>query len=314
MKLNDLKRIVRKGRIREEEPMRLHTSFRTGGPAAVFATPAGIEEAADLIRYLNRNGLPYFILGNGTNLLVSDEGYEGCVVDLGRNDGTEFTMLGIEEDDSGVLFDAGAGCLLSSIGSFALKYAAAGFEPLSGIPGCVGGACVMNAGAYGGEIRDVLKNVTVITREGEIEVLPAEDLELGYRSSSLPARGLTVARAEFSLRKGDPEMIRARMEELLEKRRDKQPLNLPSAGSTFKRPEGYFAGKLIEEAGLRGFALGGAQVSEKHCGFLVNRGGASSADICRLIQYVQKTVFERSGVRLEPEIKFLGRFEADEGR
>ena len=250
------------------------------------------------------------MIGNGSNLLVSDSGYDGVIIDLGRHDGTEFTQLGVEEKDGEVIFDAGAGCLLSSIGNYAVQFEAAGFEALSGIPGCIGGACIMNAGAYGSEMKDVLVSVDIITREGFEAKLPAEKLGLGYRHSALMDDGSIVTRAEIRLKKGRAEDIRALSESYMEKRRDKQPLNYPSAGSTFKRPEGYFAGKLIEDAGLRGYSVGGAQVSEKHCGFIINRDGASSADIYRLIREVQRIVFEKHGVMLEPEVRLLGSFDA----
>ena len=316
MNINNIRKIIRAGRILEQEPMSRHTSFRVGGPARYFITPANKKELSGLLRYLNGNGLPYFILGNGSNLLVSDRGYEGTVIDLGKNDGTEFTLLGIDDGtdpstegkEGEILFDAGAGCLMSAIGSFAKRFGAAGFEALSGIPGCIGGACIMNAGAYGSEMKEVLHSVEVVTPKGEILQLPASELDLGYRHSNLQDRGYVVARAVLSLRKGDPEEIGRAMEDFTRRRKEKQPLEYPSAGSTFKRPEGAFAGQLIEEAGLRGYRIGGAAVSEKHCGFLINQDQATADDIYRLIGYVQEKVFEHSGIRLEPEVRMLGQF------
>ena len=309
MNINNLRKIIRKGRILKNEPMSAHTTFRTGGPAAYYFIPADEFEAAGLIRYFYNNSIPYYVIGNGSNLLVSDEGFEGAIIDLGKNDGTSFTMLGVDDErKDGILFDCGAGCLLSAIGSYALKFSATGFEALGGIPGCVGGACIMNAGAFGSEIKDVILEARVITKSGELRTLHEDEMSFGYRTSSLLEEGYTVARASFLLKKGDPAEIEARMKELTARRKEKQPLEYPSAGSTFKRPEGDFAGRLIEEAGLRGYRHGGAMVSEKHCGFIINYDHASSRDIYELMEEVRKRVFEHSGVMLEPEVKMLGSF------
>ena len=310
MNLNNIRKIIQRGVVLEQEPMNRHTSFRVGGPARYFIRPATLGELAGLVRYLSGNGLPYFVLGNGSNLLVSDRGYEGAIIDLGRHDGTSFTMLGIDDqrEDGKVLFDCGAGCLLSAIGSFALRCSATGFEALSGIPGCIGGACIMNAGAYGSEIGDVITAVTVLNRTGEKKRLERSELTFGYRHSSLLEEGYIVLRAEVLLDKGDPAQIEARMKELTAQRKEKQPLEYPSAGSTFKRTKGDFAGRLIEEAGLRGYRLGGAMVSEKHCGFIINDGTATAADIAELIEEVSERVKEKFGVSLEPEVIFLGDF------
>ena len=310
MNINNIRKIIKKGRILQNEPMSTHTSFRVGGPARYYFIPGDEAEAASLVSYLYKNGLEYQIIGNGSNLLVSDRGYEGAIIDLGRHDGTSFTMLGIDDqrEDGKVLFDCGAGCLLSAIGSFALRCSATGFEALSGIPGCIGGACIMNAGAYGSEIGDVITAVTVLNRTGEKKRLERSELTFGYRHSSLLEEGYIVLRAEVLLDKGDPAQIEARMKELTAQRKEKQPLEYPSAGSTFKRTEGDFAGRLIEEAGLRGYRLGGAMVSEKHCGFIINYDHASAADIYALINEVRDRVHEKSGVMLEPEVRFLGDF------
>lgn len=288
--------------------MSRHTSLRIGGPARYFLTPGNELEAAALVRYLHLNGLPYFVLGNGTNLLVSDEGYDGVVIDLGRNDGTPFVQLGIDDSEDPILFEAGAGCLMVSIGKYAQQFGGAGFEALSGIPGCVGGACVMNAGAYGTEIGALVQAVHAITPEGQLINLTREELHFGYRSSSLAEAGMLVTKVIFTFRKDDPAAIQKRMDDFAAQRKEKQPVDIPSAGSTFKRPEGQFAGKLIQDAGLAGLSVGGAEVSEKHCGFLVNRDHATAAEFYALMQQVQQKVFEQSGVRLEPEVKLLGRF------
>jgi len=312
MNINNIRKILANGYVLQNEPMSSHTTFRTGGPARLFAVPANAEETASLIRYMNSNGLPYYIIGNGSNLLVSDKGYDGIIVHLGRVDGTDFVMLGYEELDDGVLFDAGSGCLMSVLASIAEKLGCTGFEPISGIPGCIGGAVLMNAGAYGTEIKDLISEVEIITKTGEIRTVNSDHIEFGYRCSSLEKEGYVISRVRYFLPFGDKEAIHCLMNEYAGRRKEKQPIELPSAGSTFKRPEGYFAGKLIEDAGLRGYRIGGAMVSDKHCGFIVNKEHATSADIYRLIRHVQNTVFEHSGVRLETEVKLLGDFEDEQ--
>ncbi len=284
-----------------DELMSRHTTFRVGGPADYFLMPGNSEELSKIIRYCRENEIDFFILGNGSNLLVSDEGYRGAVIQLFRN------MSGIRIEGTEIYAEAGA--LLSQIAAKAAAASLTGLEFAGGIPGTLGGACVMNAGAYGGEMKDVLISVTVLTPSGEVVTIPASSMELGYRTSCIPGRGLIVLGALMELSDGDPEEIRARMDALRIQRQEKQPLDLPSAGSTFKRPEGYFAGKLIMDAGLRGYTVGGAQVSEKHCGFVVNRGGATAADIRTLIREVRAQVEEQFGVSLEPEVRFLGNFD-----
>lgn len=286
--------------VRRQEPMSLHTTFRIGGPADLFVMPGSIQAVADSIRICKETQTPYAVIGNGSNLLVSDAGYRGVIIQIGRNL-NQITGNGEE-------IRAQAGAMLSVIAKTALSESLTGFEFASGIPGTLGGAVVMNAGAYGGEMKDVLTEVTVLTREGEIRTIPAEKLELGYRTSLAAKNGWIILEAVMKFQKGDAEAIRGRMEELKMQRVTKQPLDLPSAGSTFKRPEGYFAGKLIMDAGLRGFTVGGAQISEKHCGFVVNKGGATAEDVRNLICAVQKKVQEDAGVKLEPEVKFLGEF------
>ncbi len=283
------------------EPMKNHTTFRIGGPADALALPKTPEEVAEVVRFCHEHAQPYYVLGNGSNLLVSDEGYRGLVLQLYRN----FNDIQV----NGETITVQSGAMLAAVARTAYQTGLTGLEFASGIPGTIGGAVVMNAGAYGGEMKNVLKEVTVLTKEGEVLVIPAKALELGYRTSVIPKNGWIVLGAVLQLKKGDQEQILARMEELKEQRITKQPLDLPSAGSTFKRPEGYFAGKLIMDAGLRGFTVGGAQVSEKHCGFVVNRGNATAADVWELICEVKRRVKEMTGVEPpEPEVKLLGDF------
>ena len=286
-----LNNVIAKDSILIDEPMSRHTTFRVGGPADFFVTPKAKEEVRDVIRICKEAGMPYYIIGNGSNLLVSDAGYRGVIVQIYK----EMNEVKVEGD----LVKAQAGALLSGIAAKALGAELSGFEFASGIPG-------MNAGAYGGEMKDVLESVTVLTGEGKIIELGRNELELGYRTSVIAKKGYIVLGAVLKLERGDGEKIKTYMDELKEKRVTKQPLEYPSAGSTFKRPEGYFAGKLIEDAGLRGFQVGGAQVSEKHCGFVINRDHATAADIMELMRQVQIRVKENSGVDLEPEVKRLG--------
>ena len=293
-----LNNVIGKDSILIDEPMSRHTTFRVGGPADFFVIPKAKEEVRDVIRICKEAGMPYYIIGNGRNLLVSDAGYRGVIVQIYK----EMNEVKVEGD----LVKAQAGALLSGIAAKALGAELSGFEFASGIPGTIGGACVMNAGAYGGEMKDVLESVTVLTGEGKIIELGRNELELGYRTSVIAKKGYIVLGAALKLERGDGEKIKTYMDELKEKRVTKQPLEYPSAGSTFKRPEGYFAGKLIEDAGLRGFQVGGAQVSEKHCGFVINRDHATAADIMELMRQVQIRVKENSGVDLEPEVKRLG--------
>ena len=293
-----LNNVIAKDSILIDEPMSRHTTFRVGGPADFFVTPKAKEEVRDVIRICKEAGMPYYIIGNGSNLLVSDAGYRGVIVQIYK----EMNEVKVEGD----LVKAQAGALLSGIAAKALGAELSGFEFASGIPGTIGGACVMNAGAYGGEMKDVLESVTVLTGEGKIIELGRNELELGYRTSVIAKKGYIVLGAVLKLECGDGEKIKTYMDELKEKRVTKQPLEYPSAGSSFKRPEGYFAGKLIEDAGLRGFQVGGAQVSEKHCGFVINRDHATAADIMELMRQVQIRVKENSGVDLEPEVKRLG--------
>ena len=288
-------------KVRINEPMNRHTTFRIGGPADYFLLPSSSEEVKGILEICKEESLQYFILGNGSNLLVSDEGYRGVIIQLYRNYGG-LTVEGTE-------IRAGAGVLLSQIAATARNESLTGFEFAGGIPGTLGGAVVMNAGAYGGELKDVLKEAVVMDREGNIFTVPVEKLAMGYRTSLVKTAGYLVLEVVISLKKGSQEEIRDTMKDLADRRISKQPLEYPSAGSTFKRPEVYFAGKLIMDAGLRGYQVGGAQVSEKHCGFVINKGNATAADVCRLMADVQAKVQEQFGVTLEPEVKFLGDFD-----
>ena len=287
-------------RVLLEEPMKRHTTFRIGGPAEVFVMPGNLEEMQRILEICRTEDLPYFILGNGSNLLVSDRGYRGVVIQLDRNFG-EVKVEGTE-------IHASAGALLSTIAVAARRASLTGFEFAGGIPGTLGGAVVMNAGAYGGEMKDVLRKVMVMDQSGKVFEIPAEELQMGYRTSIIKTAGYIVLGAVLSLKEGNLEEIKMLTRKLSEQRTSKQPLEYPSAGSTFKRPEGYFAGKLIMDSGLRGYQVGGAQVSEKHCGFVINTGNATAKDVTTLMSDVQRIVLEKFGVKLEPEVKFLGEF------
>ena len=296
-------------KILKNEPLKQHTSFRVGGPAKVYVIPEDIEELQKLIRFLHEEKLPYDIIGNGTNLLVSDAGVDHVVVEIGRAlEGIELLPEANASDEKTYYIRVLAGTLLSKAAQFAATQELAGMEALRGIPGTLGGAVTMNAGAYGTEMKDVLYSVDVLTPEGELQTLTPTELELGYRYSVIPERGYIVVAATLALRKGDPAEIQARMADFQNRRKEKQPLDKASAGSTFKRPEGYFAGKLIEDTGLRGFRHGGAQVSEKHCGFVINDGTARAADIYWLIGEVRKRVLLEQHVELTPEVKIWGNF------
>lgn len=280
--------------------MKEHTTFRVGGPAECFITVDTRKQLAKALSYLQMTGWDFFILGNGSNLLVGDRGYRGVVIRLGA----EFS--GIEM--SGEKVTVGAGALLGSAAKAALEAGLTGFEFAAGIPGTLGGAVRMNAGAYGGEMKQVVESVEVMGMDGEILYLDNETMEFGYRTSAIKNRPYVVLSAQLKLKTGEKEKISETMRELAQKRREKQPLEFPSAGSTFKRPEGHFAGKLIQDAGLAGKSVGGAQVSEKHCGFVINRGDATAADVSQLIRETQNTVQDKFGVTLEPEVIFLGDF------
>lgn len=292
--------ILGKEKVRTKELMNKHTTFRVGGPAAYYVLPDKKEQLAKILKLCSQSEVPYYILGNGSNLLVSDQGFQGVVIAM------EEGFHQIEVRDQRVM--AGAGAMLSRISKAALKENLAGMEFAAGIPGTLGGAVVMNAGAYGGEMKHMIEMVTVMDRSGRVMNLTAEELELGYRTSNVLKNHYIVLEAVLRLHPGDQDAIGLRMEELSRQRKLKQPLEYPSAGSTFKRPEGYFAGKLIDDAGLRGYQVGGAQISEKHCGFVINKDHASAEDIMELCRAVSQKVQASFGVELEMEVKTLGDF------
>ena len=295
-----IEKIVPQENILFDEPMSRHTTFRVGGAAKCLIKVNNKEQMKKLIPYLHMTGQNFFILGNGSNLLVGDKGYSGILVKLGE--GMESVTV------EGERMKISAGTLLSKEASAARENELTGMEFASGIPGTVGGAIVMNAGAYGGEMKQIVESVEVMNMEGEILVLDNDTMEFGYRKSVIKSRPFIVLETVLCLQKGKQEEISSKMEELSRLRREKQPLEYASAGSTFKRPEGYFAGKLIMDAGLRGFSIGGAKVSEKHCGFIVNSGNATAADIREVIDEVQKCVKAKFGVTLEREVIYLGDF------
>lgn len=293
-----LKQYVPEENICLQEPMAGHTTFRIGGPADCLVELESEEQLIRVQNYLNKVELPYFILGNGSNLLVSDEGYRGVVLRIGSG----MNRISV----NGCELTAEAGATMAQVARAAMEHGLTGLEFASGIPGTVGGGVVMNAGAYDGEMSQVVKQVRVVSRTGESMELDNETMEFGYRKSSIREHCFIVTKVVFQLQTGEREQIKAKMEELAARRREKQPLEYPSAGSTFKRPCGHFAGKLIMDAGLRGYQCGGAKVSEKHCGFVVNAGGATAKDVRRLIQDVQEIIQDKFNVNLETEVLFLG--------
>ncbi len=302
---NKLLNIIPEESLFRDEPMYKHTTFRVGGNVSRYVVLSKVEEIQGVISLCKEEGVDYWIIGNGSNLLVSDEGLDGVCIEIG--DGMKNISISMEEDEA--ILHADAGVLLSMLASFALKNSLTGLEFAAGIPGTVGGAMVMNAGAYGGEMKDIVRSVTALDPEtNEIVTIPCEEMAFGYRSSIVKSRGLIVVAADFALGKGDATEIKARMDELAVRRRDKQPLEYPSAGSTFKRPEGFFAGKLIQDSGLMGYSVGGAAVSDKHAGFVINKDKATATDIYRLIKEVTEAVYADTGVRLEPEVIMLGKF------
>ena len=296
--IDDIRAALPELELFENEPMSAHCSFRIGGPARLMCCPGTAEEAAALLRLLHESGAPFELMGNGTNLLVPDEGLDKVVVRLG-----EAMSEAISLGDGHIR--AGAGITLAKLAVFAANEGLSGLEFAHGIPGSLGGAVFMNAGAYGGEMKDVLESVEYADTDGVVRSVPASELGLSYRHSAFEGTKRLVTAATVRLAPKEPEEIKARMRELMEKRRASQPLDVPSAGSTFKRPVGGYAAALIDEAGLKGFAIGGAQVSEKHAGFVVNRGGASFEDVIRLMEHIKKTVYDRSGIMLEPEVRIL---------
>lgn len=296
-----LEQIVGAEGVRTDEPMSRHTTFRIGGSADYFVMPKTKEEIQAVLVYCRKEKIASYIIGNGSNLLVGDKGFRGVIIQIDRTFGAvTFT--------DAYTVRAEAGVLLSKLAGEVAERSLTGFEFAFGIPGTVGGAVYMNAGAYGGEIKDCIVSALVLDEENRMRTLTKEELSFSYRSSAAAQNGYVVLEAVFRFEKGDREAVFSKMAALTEQRREKQPLNYPSAGSTFKRPEGYFAGKLIMDAGLRGYRVGGAMVSEKHCGFVVNEKDATAKDVRRLMADVDKRVFEKFGVHLEPEIRFVGEF------
>lgn len=293
----DLKRIAGTNNVFTDVPMKEHVTFRTGGSADYFVTAHAEESLTELIKYLRGESIPYYVIGNGSNVLFADEGYRGVVVKIGKfNEDLRITGDSIK---------VSAGTLLVRAAKAAYEHSLTGMEFSAGIPGTVGGAVVMNAGAYGSEIKDIITGARAIDEAGNIITLSKEDLKLGYRRSIISERELIITEAVFQLSYGDGTVIEAKMKELAQKRIEKQPLEYPSAGSTFKRPEGYFAGRLIQDAGLKGLRVGGAQISEKHSGFVINRENATTNDILTLIKKVQDIVYDKFGVMLEMEVKVV---------
>lgn len=297
--LTELQNVMGGSGIFMEEPMKKHTTFRVGGPADVLVQPDETALAA-ILALCRQYYVPYSFIGNGSNLLVGDKGIRGVVIEM-----TD-PMGNIEVH--GTKITAQAGAMLSKIANTAASNGLGGMEFAAGIPGSIGGAVVMNAGAYGGEMKDIIEKVYVLDENGAQLELDRDALDFGYRHSCIPKKKYIVTKVVLDLVPRDEAEIRSEMKELNEKRAEKQPLQYPSAGSTFKRPEGYFAGKLIMDAGLRGYQVGDAQVSEKHCGFVINKGNATAADVLTLIENVREKVQEQFGVTLEPEVKFLGEF------
>ncbi|HAG70101.1 MAG TPA: UDP-N-acetylenolpyruvoylglucosamine reductase [Lachnospiraceae bacterium] len=290
--------------VRENESLAGYTTFRTGGRAELLVSPWDMSILPALTALLRREKVPFIILGKGSNVLVGDRGFKGAVIRICENHGR--TVPG--DEDTVIRAQSGAG--LMAVSRIAMESGLSGMEFASGIPGTVGGAMVMNAGAYGGEMKQIVEAVTVFDIEaGAVRSLSCEEMAFGYRDSVVRHKPYIVLEAAFKLEHGDRACISEKMEELRKKRFEKQPLEYPSAGSTFKRPEGHYAGKLIEDSGLKGYSVGGAQVSEKHCGFVINKSGASSLDIKRLIEDVQRIVYEKQGIRLETEVLMIGDFE-----
>lgn len=280
------------------ENMSIHTTFKAGGPADYYVVPHNSDEVADIIRLCKKEGMPYLILGGGSNILFTKKGYRGIVIHIGK------LLSDIQVKDD--VITAYAGAKLPAVSIKAAESGLSGLEFAAGIPGSVGGAVVMNAGAYGGEIKDVIAYADVCDSDGNIITLSADELKLGYRTSVISEKGYTVIRAGFKLNYKDPEEIKTLMNDYNERRRQKQPLEYASAGSTFKRPKGYFAGSLIEQCGLKGYSCNDAMVSEKHAGFVINKAAADSDDILNVIQHVIDTVYEKTNVKLEPEVKIIG--------
>lgn len=284
--------------IHEDEWMNKHTTFKIGGPADLYVIPNSEEELIHAVQVCKQENVPYYVIGNGSNLLVTDKGFRGVIIEVYKQ------LADIKVEGNCIV--AYAGALLSKIANTALENNLTGFEFAHGIPGTLGGAVTMNAGAYGREMKHVIESATVIDHEGKVQTLSLEELELSYRKSIVSRLGYTVIKATIRLSEGEAEAISNMMKDLGQRRRDKQPLEYPSAGSTFKRPEGHFAGKLIMDSGLRGYQIGGAKVSDKHCGFIINHDHATCADVLQLISYIQSEIKEKFDVDIEPEVRMIG--------
>lgn len=284
--------------VRFNEEMKNHTTFKIGGAADIFINAASADEIRAVLDYCKKNSAPCMVMGNGSNMLVGDKGIRGVVLQVGNK------MSGCKIEGETVYSEAGI--LMSALAKRILAAELTGFEFASGIPGTLGGGIYMNAGAYGGELKDIIEEVTYIDENNEIKTAKNADLDFGYRHSMFETGKYVILSCKMKLKRGNADEIKALMADYTKRRNDKQPISMPSAGSTFKRPEGYFAGKLIQDAGLMGYSVGGAQVSEKHAGFVVNKGGATAEDVLNLISHVQKTVMEKFGVRLEPEVRLIG--------
>lgn len=293
-----LTEVVDKNQVLVDEPMKNHTSFKIGGPVDFMVLPRNIEEIKGIVNLSNTEGLPLFIMGNGSNLLVRDKGIRGLVIKIAKS----FSNIEIV----GERVIAQSGVLLSGLSKLLLRNELTGFEFASGIPGTLGGAVTMNAGAYGGEMKDILEKIEVMDKDGNIFELNGCDMQLGYRKSAIQENNLIAISATMQLQKGKYEDIKARMEDLDIRRKSKQPLEWPSAGSTFRRPEGYYAGKLVQDVGLKGFSMGRAKVSELHSGFVINNGDATAEEIITLIHYIQDKVKDKFGVNLHTEVKIIG--------
>ncbi len=311
--ISQISKFIPEDRVLLNEPMSQHTSFRIGGSAAALVIVNTEGELSKVLGAISTAGCgkdDFLILGNGTNLLVSDGGYSGIVVTMGRGEDSDFGRIGLldsSDDDSTYLVRVGASRLLSGVSNYLMEKGLAGFEFASGIPGSIGGAVYMNAGAYGGEMKDVVRSVRVLDKDAmNVFELPAEEMDFGYRHSLAEDRELIILSTVLELAKGDPQEIEAKITELREKRNSKQPVEYPSAGSTFKRPIGGYAAALIDEAGLKGYRVGGAMLSEKHAGFVINAGNATCEDVLAVMRHVRDCVFEKSGIMLEPEVKLVG--------
>lgn len=298
--LSDLKKIIPKENIKINELMSKHTSFKTGGPAEIFIVTKNIEQVQEILKYSKKNNINLYIIGNGSNLLVSDEGVKGIVLKISLEN------IQIEEKEDNVIITAGAGVKTMALAQILKQNGLTGFEELAGIPGTIGGANYMNAGAYGKEIKDVILETKVLNKENEnIEVLRNEEQQLEYRSSIFKNNKYIILETTLCLKKGELNNIQEKMNKYANQRKEKQPIEYPSAGSTFKRGDGFITAKLIDECGLKGYQIGGAQISEKHAGFIINKNNATSKDILDLIQYTKKKVFEKFGVLIEEEVEII---------